>query len=241
MLKTHENLRIARMDRDGRLERHFAANPTPLLSAAQQRSTSWATTATDCVGKLRISHETLRDHSYHLGAFVQIHEGAVGLLENAEVVIVIGPGFGREINYLTPHTDGKIIAVEINPAAHRPLGAERPWLEIFQNMDDLEVQNGRVVFVMNFLLAQPSLATDAGMSEFAAELLRIAPQEFSVFSILPLGSHYKNETKFSTEPMFGDEILAANFSEQGVHGNRSIQIWSGSPLSRQVLLEVGAR
>jgi hypothetical protein len=241
MLETQKNWRIARMDRDGRVERYFAANPTPLLSAAQQRSTSWATTATDCVAKLRLSHETLRDHSYHLGAFVQIHEDAVGLLENAEVVIVIGPGFGQEIGYLTPHTDGKIIAVEINPAAHGPLGAERPWLEIFQNMDDLEVQNGHVVFVLNFLLAQPSLATDAGMSEFAAELLRIAPKEFSVFSILPLGSHYKSNTKFSTERMFGDEILAENFKALGAHGTRAVKIWNGSPLSRQVLLEVGAR
>ena len=220
MLKTQQNLRIARMDRDGRLERHFAANPTPLLSAAQQRSTSWATTATDCVGKLRLSHETLRDHSYHLGAFVQIHEGAVGLLENAQVVIVIGPGFGRELIYLTPHTDAKIIAVEINPAAHRPLGAERPWLEIFQNMDDLEVQNGAVVFVMNFLLAQPSLATDAAMAQFASQLLRIAPKDFSVFSILPVGTQYKTETKFSADRLFGDEILCENFKAMGAHGDR---------------------
>ena len=240
MLK-NEKLRLERIDREGRLERHFHANPTPLLTYAQQRSVSWATTATDCVGRLRISHEHLRDHSHHVDAFVEIHEPAAALLENAEAVIVVGPGFGREINFLTPHTDGKIIAVEINPAAHGPLGAERPWLEIFQNMDEVDVQNGHVVFVLNFLLAQPSLATDVAMAQFASELLRIAPQEFSVFSILPLGNHYKNETKFSTERMFGDEILAKNFSEQGVHGNRSIQIWSGSPLSRQVLLEVGAR
>ena len=241
MTMTHKNLRQERRDRDGRLDRHFAANPTPLLSAAQQRSSNWATTATDCVGKLRISHETLRDHSYHLGAFVQIHEGAVGLLENAEVVIVIGPGFGQEISYLAPHTDAKIIAVELNPEAHGPLGAERPWLAIFQNMADLEVQNGPVVFVMNFLLAQPSLATDAAMAQFTSELLRIAPKDFSVFSILPLGSPYKNETKFSADPLFGDEILCENFKALGAHGDRSVQIWNGSPRSRQVLLEVGAR
>ena len=241
MLKTYQKLRIARMDRDGRLERHFAANPTPTLSSAQQRGVSWATTATDNVGQLRISHETLRDHSYHVGAFVRIHEDAVGLLENAHTVVVVGPGFGQEINFLTPHTDAEIFAVEINPEAHRPLGAERPWLKILRNMDEVDAQNGPVVFVMNFLLAQPSLATDAALEQFASALLRIAPDEFSVFSILPLGSHYKNKTKFSTEPMFGDEILAENLKALGAHGTRAVKNWNGSPVSRMALLEVGAR
>ena len=237
----HENLRVERADLPGRLARHFAANPTPPLSVEQQRRTSWATTATDNVAQLRVSHEKLRDHSAHLGAFVQLHEPAAALLENAAAVGVIGPGFGQEVSYITPHTDAEIFAVELNPEAHGALGAERPWLRIFQNMDDVQVKNGRVVFVLNFLLAQPSLASDATMAHFAANLLRIAPDEFSVFSILPLGNHFKTESKFSTQPLFGDEILAENFKALGAHGNRSIQIWPGSPISRQVLLEVGAR
>jgi hypothetical protein len=238
---TQENLRQERRDHPGRLDRHFAANPAPLLTDTQKRHVSWATTATDCVAALRISHEHLRDHSYHVGAFVRIHEDAVGLLENAHAVVVVGPGFGQEINYLTPHTDAEIFAVEINPEAHPPLGAERPWLKILRNMDEVDAQNGHVVFVLNFLLAQPSLATDAALEQFASELLRIAPDEFSVFSILPLGCTYKNKTKFSTEPMFGDEILAENLKALGAHGTRAVKNWNGSPVSRMALLEVGAR
>lgn len=203
------------------------------------KAARWDTTDSDDLAKLHHGYVVnQRCHAEQLGIFMSEHPGAADLVRKAELLVPIGPGFGEEIRYLTDDSLADIIAVEINRNAHGPLSFERPWLRVVEHIDDVPTQSGRVVFTTNFVLAQPSLSSDEAMQKFAASLVRIAPEGFTIFSVLP-NSPYLIKSRFApADGLYGDDLLVEHLRQIGCVVTIDRKLGSGSPFTRLALIEV---
>jgi hypothetical protein len=215
----------------------------------------WSVTDSLDVAGLHHQYVTKRTtHAFQLCRLLEAIPAAIAALRSADHIVVVGPGFGEEVDIIEDAIAGRvsqnrqamISAVEINKAAWGPLGFERPYLEIRQHMNDVPAIKGSVVFVAVHVLRQPSLASDCAMAAFADQLLRIAPDGATALSTLP-HCYYVYDTRFAPPPI-------TPFSRSGVdadcllvhhlEGKRTVSISVESSdrpqSSRLAMISIGA-
>lgn len=229
-----------------RISRFFDLNPPPTLNSHAQRKMHWARTEAASIAELFDQYVTKGvTHAHHLDDLLSQSPRARDLVRNAQSVVVIGPGFGEEIDHIEALHQGPVWAVERNENAWPVLGFERENLHVISDVNSLPEFNDAVVFVCVHLLRQPSLATDAAMRAFAAHLLRAAPNGFSLLSTLP--NCYTVPSKFAktTSSFFEcgidcDELLVESLRELGAAVTVSMGISNCTPRARLALIEVSA-
>jgi len=176
-------------NRKTRLARYFEAHPPRTLSFREMKAVTWC--ATDSLDEASLHYQYVQKRTTHAFQFERLlnaYPVARERLRDAYQVVVVGPGFGDEIDIVEDVREGRhdtISAVEINRAAWGALGFERPYLRIRQNVVEVPVIQGPVAFIAVHVLRQRSLASDDGMNSLATEILRIAPQGSTVLSTLP--------------------------------------------------------
>jgi hypothetical protein len=231
-------------ERKSRISRFFKLNPQPPLNSHAQRHVHWARTDSLSLAELFWQYiEKGVTHAHHLADLLAQSARARDLVANAQNVVVIGPGFGEEIDSLETLHDGPVWAVEPNKNAWPVLGFERENLKITPDMNSLPKFEGAVLFTAVHVLRQPSLATDAAMRAFAVELLRAAPGGFSLLSTLP--NCYTVPSKFAkkTSSFFEcgidcDDLLVESLRELGAAVTISMGISNCTPRARLALIEV---
>jgi hypothetical protein len=233
-----------KIETKSRIGRFFELNPQPPLNSRALRNVHWARTDSLTLAELFWQYvEKGVTHSHHLADLLAQSARARELVSTAQSVVVIGPGFGEEIDQLEGLYEGPVWAAEINKNAWPVLGFEREGLRIVDSVDALPSLSGPVAFVGVHVLRQPSLATDAAMRAFAAELLRAAPGGFSLLSTLP--NCYTVPSKFAktTSSFFEcgvdcDELLVESLRELGAAVTISMGISNCTPRARLALIEV---
>ena len=195
MTEIHEELRPGGTDPQGRKDRFCEANPPKPLNFSQAKAMSWARTDSATFDELWWQYEMQGvKHAHHLGDIFYQSEHSRDLVREALSVVILGPGFGDEVDIIEELRGGRIWAVEPNENAWLLLGFERPNLHIVSDVKNLPVLAGPVIFVAVHVLRQPSLADDEAMRAFAAELLRVAPSGFAMLATLP--NCYYVDSKF---------------------------------------------
>ncbi len=244
MTDTHEKLKIKRPDPRERILEYFEANPPTLLNFRQSKAMRW--NRTDCATIDELYFQYIQRqvvHSHHLDDILSQSRHARELVRDARVIVPIGCGFGAEIDLIDELRTGSIWAVEKNTNAWPVLNFKRDWLQTVADVSDLPVFEGAVVFTAVHLLRQPSLANDASMRTFAAELLRVAPSGFTLFSTLP--NCYSVESKFGTKAsqichggIDCDELLVAWLCELGANAEITMGHSNCIPRARLAKIEV---
>jgi hypothetical protein len=232
--------------RKSRIGRFFDLNPQLPMNSHAQRHVHWARTDSLSLAGLYDQYEARGvTHAHHLSDLLTQSARARDLVQSAGSVVVVGPGFGEEIDHIEGLHRGPVWAVERNENAWPVLGFERENLHIISDVSSLPEFNDAVVFVCVHLLRQPSLATDAAMRAFAAELLRAAPSGFVLLSTLP--NCYTVPSKFAktTSSFFEcgidcDELLVESLRELGAAVTISMGISNCTPRARLALIEVSA-
>lgn len=233
-----------KIETKSRISRFFELNPQPPLNSRALRNVHWARTDSMSLAELYCQYFEKRvTHADHLADLLAQSARARELVGNAQSVVVIGPGFGEEIDQLEGLYEGPVWAVEINKNAWPVLGFEREGLGIVDSVDALPSLSGPVVFVGVHVLRQPLLASDFLMSEFAKVLLRVAPDGFSFLSTLP--NSYVVESKFAktTSSFFRcgidcDDLLVESLRELGADVTVKMGFSNCSPRARLALIEV---
>ena len=229
---------------NARISRYFELNPPHPLNSHAQRKMHWARTDAASIAELFDQYINRGvTHGYHLADLLAQSAQARDLVQSAGSVVVIGPGFGEEIDQIEGLHQGPVWAVEMNKNAWPVLKYERENLHVISDVSSLPEFNEAVVFVCVHLLRQPSLATDDAMRAFGAELLRAAPSGFSLLSTLP--NCYFVESKFAktTSSFFRcgidcDELLVESLRELGAAVTISMGTSNCTPRARLALIEV---
>ena len=227
-----------------RISRYFELNPPHPLNSHAQRQMHWARTEAASIAELVDQYVTKNvTHAHHLSDLLTQSARARDLVQSAGSVVVVGPGFGEEIDHIEGLHQGPVWAVERNENAWPVLGFERENLHVISDVSWLPEFNDEVVFVCVHLLRQPSLATDAAMRAFAVELLRAAPGGFSLLSTLP--NCYSVPSKFAkkTSSFFEcgidcADLLVESLRELGAAVTISMGISNCTPRARLALIEV---
>ncbi len=194
---------IERPDPHERIAEFFDVHPPEQLTWQQQKAMDWLRTDSASLAELHHQYVTrMISHDHQFAELLHQSPTARNMIRNAQSVVPIGPGFGAEIDELENLRDGLICAVEKNENAWPVLTWKRPWLKAVADISDLPVFEGLVVFTAVHVLRQPSLADDQKMRAFALQLLRVAPDGFTLLSTLPCG--YKIDSKFAPR---GDSFL----------------------------------
>jgi len=203
MTDTHEKLKIKRPDPSERIADFFDVHPQVPLTWHQQEAMGWMRTDSASLPELHHQYVTrMISHDHQFADLLAQSPTAREMIRNAESVVPIGPGFGAEIDEIKNLRDGPILAVEKNKNAWPVLTWKRDWLKAVADISEVQVFEGPVVFTAVHVLRQPSLADDQKMRAFALELLRVAPNGFTLLSTLPYG--YTIDSKFAPR---GDSIL----------------------------------
>ena len=194
---------IERPDPHERIADYFDHHPQAHLTWPQRSAMGWMRTDSASLPELYhqyVERKVMHDHQF--ADFLAQSPTARDLIRNAESVVPIGPGFGAEIDEIKNLRDGPICAVERNKNAWPVLTWQRDYLKAVGDISEIQGLEGFVVFTAVHVLRQPSLADDQKMRAFALELLRVAPNGFTLLSTLPCG--YKVDSKFAPR---GDSIL----------------------------------
>lgn len=231
-------------ERKSRISRFFELNPQPPLNSHAQRHVHWARTDSLSLAELYSQYvQKSVTHGHHLADLLAQSARARELVGNAQSVVVIGPGFGEEIDHIEALFEGPVWAAEINKNAWPVLGFERDALRIVDSVDALPSLAGPVVFIGVHVLRQRLLASDELMSEFAKTLVRVAPDGFSFLSTLP--NCYVVESKFAktTSSFFRcgidcDDLLVESLRELGADVTVKMGFSNCSPRARLALIEV---
>ena len=115
-----------KIETKSRISRFFGLNPQPPLNSRALRNVHWARTDSMSLAELYCQYFEKRvTHADHLADLLAQSARARELVGNAQSVVVIGPGFGEEIDQLEGLYEGPVWAVEINKNAWPVLGFER--------------------------------------------------------------------------------------------------------------------